>query len=89
MQEAIRQFWSAWRPSGDPLHARQTMPRTQMAANPGRVGGQRIVETQNRAELKRLEARLAQYERQFVMRSEDFYRRFRGGELGDEMDLVE
>ena len=44
---------------------------------------------QNRAELKRLEVRLAQYELQFGMRSEDFYRRFRAGELGDEMDLVE
>ena len=37
----------------------------------------------------RLEARLSAYEGQFNMSSDDFYRRFRAGELGDEMDFVE
>ena len=40
-------------------------------------------------ELRDWEARLAKYEQQFSMTSSEFYRRFRAGELGDEMDFVE
>jgi hypothetical protein len=42
-----------------------------------------------RAEQRDLEARLGNYERQHQLSSEEFYRRFRAGELGDEMDFVE
>ena len=42
-----------------------------------------------RAELQRLEARLLAYERQYNLTSPDFERRFRSGELGDDMDFVE
>ncbi len=41
------------------------------------------------AERRDLEARLSAYEGQFNLSSEEFYRRFRTGELGDEIDLVE
>jgi hypothetical protein len=44
---------------------------------------------QRRAELQRLAAHLAAYEQQYQMASDDFYQRFRRGELGDDMDLVE
>ena len=36
-----------------------------------------------------LAAQLAAYEHQYEMASEDFYRRFSAGDLGDEMDYVE
>ena len=42
-----------------------------------------------RAELPCLAARLSAYEQQYHMTSDEFYRRFRNGELGDDMDLVE
>jgi hypothetical protein len=45
--------------------------------------------SQSRAELQRLAARLITYEQQYGMASKDFYRRFRLGELGDDMDFVE
>ena len=41
------------------------------------------------AERRDLEARLADYEKRYHMLSEEFYRRFRAGELGDGMDFVE
>lgn len=41
------------------------------------------------AEKADLEKRLATYEAQYGMNSTDFYRRFRAGELGDEIDFVE
>jgi hypothetical protein len=41
------------------------------------------------ADLYRLEERLAAFEKQYGMSSLEFYRRFRAGELGDEVDLVE
>lgn len=44
---------------------------------------------QCRTELQRLTARLSDYEQQYHMTSDDFYQRFRKGELGDDMDLVE
>jgi hypothetical protein len=44
---------------------------------------------QCRAELQHLAARLTAYEQQYGMTSKEFYRRFRAGELGDEMDFVE
>jgi len=44
---------------------------------------------QCRAELQRLTARLSGYEQQYQMTSDEFYRRFRSGELGDDMDWVE
>ena len=44
---------------------------------------------QCRTDLKRLEERLAMYERQAGMRSAEFYGRFQAAELGDDMDLVE
>jgi hypothetical protein len=44
---------------------------------------------QCRAELQRLAARLSGYEQQYHITSDEFYRRFRAGELGDDMDLVE
>ena len=44
---------------------------------------------QCRAELERLAVRLTAYEQQYGMTSKDFYRRFRSGELGDDMDFVE
>lgn len=40
-------------------------------------------------ERRDLEARLADFEERYSMSSEDFYRRFRTGELGDEIDFVE
>ena len=40
-------------------------------------------------ERRDLEARLSAYERQFNLSSEEFYRRFRAGELGDGIDFVE
>ena len=40
-------------------------------------------------ERRDLEARLSAYEGQFNMSSEEFYRRFRAGELGDGIDFVE
>jgi hypothetical protein len=42
-----------------------------------------------RSEQQDLEARMAEYETQYQMRSEAFYQRFRAGELGDAMDFVE
>ena len=41
------------------------------------------------AERRDLEARLFAYEKQFNMSSQEFYRRFRSGEVGDGIDLVE
>jgi len=40
-------------------------------------------------ELQRLASRLVEYEQRYHMASAEFYRRFRSGELGDDMDLVE
>lgn len=40
-------------------------------------------------ELKRLAARVEAYERQYGMASDNFYQRFRAGELGDDLDFVE
>lgn len=40
-------------------------------------------------EQRDLEARLADYEKRYELSSEEFYGRFRAGELGDEMDFVE
>lgn len=40
-------------------------------------------------ERRDLDARLADYEKRYYMSSEEFYRRFRTGELGDGMDFVE
>jgi len=45
--------------------------------------------SQSQAELERLAARLQGYEKQYGMTSDEFYRRFRAGELGDAMDYVE
>lgn len=42
-----------------------------------------------RRELEDLEQRLRAFEDQYEMSSEDFYRRFRAGELGDSADFVE
>ena len=44
---------------------------------------------QARVELQRLEPRLFAYEQQYNMPSDEFYRRFRAGALGDDMDFVE
>ncbi len=44
---------------------------------------------QTRKELQRLRARLQAYEEMHGMQSEVFYRQFRSGELGDDMDFVE
>ena len=40
-------------------------------------------------ELDDLRTRLQEFEARYHMSSEDFYRRFRAGELGDAMDFVE
>ncbi len=40
-------------------------------------------------DLQRLAARLSDYEQQYHMTSDDFYRRFRNGDLWDDMDFVE
>jgi len=40
-------------------------------------------------ERRDLEARLSAYEKQFNMSSQEFYRRFRAGKLGNGMDFVE
>jgi len=42
-----------------------------------------------RETLTELEARLQVFEERYQMSSEEFYRRFRAGELGDDMDFVE
>jgi hypothetical protein len=42
-----------------------------------------------RREQRDLEARLVDYEDHYQMSSEEFYRRFRAGELGDAIDFVE
>ena len=44
---------------------------------------------QARVERRDLEARLSAYEEQYGMTSEEVYRRFRAGGLGDGMDFVE
>lgn len=44
---------------------------------------------QTQAELQRLDSRLLAYEQQYTMTSDEFYQRFRSGELGDDMDYVE
>lgn len=44
---------------------------------------------QTKAELQRLHDRLQTYEARYDMPSDVFYRRFRAGELGDDMDFVE
>ena len=41
------------------------------------------------AERRDLETRLAVYEKRYHKSSEEFYRCFRAGELGDQMDFVE
>ena len=41
------------------------------------------------AELQRLSARLAEYEQRYGIASAEFYRRFRAGTMGDDMDFVE
>ena len=40
-------------------------------------------------ELAELQERLRTFETRYQMPSEDFYQRFRSGELGDAMDMVE
>ena len=42
-----------------------------------------------RADLERLEERLAAYEERHAMSSPEFYAKFRAGEMGDDMDAVE
>jgi len=42
-----------------------------------------------RQEADEIDAKLRAYEQQHQMNSEDFYHRFRAGELGDDMDWVE
>lgn len=42
-----------------------------------------------RRQLADLQGRLRAFEERYQMSSEDFYRRFRAGELGDAADLVE
>ena len=44
---------------------------------------------QGSGELRRLAAHLSAYEQQYRMTSDEFYRRFRAGTLGDSMDFVE
>jgi hypothetical protein len=44
---------------------------------------------QSDSELGCLAARLSAYEQQYEMTSDEFYRRFRNGELGDSVDFVE
>ena len=44
---------------------------------------------QSDGELRRLAARLSAYEQQYRMTSDEFYRRFCAGKLGDDMDFVE
>jgi hypothetical protein len=44
---------------------------------------------QNDGDLRQLAARLSTYEQQYGMTSDEFYRRFCAGELGDAMDFVE
>ncbi len=44
---------------------------------------------QTQAEQRDLQIRLSAYEEQYDMLSEEFYRRFRSGELGDGIDFVE
>jgi hypothetical protein len=41
------------------------------------------------AELQRLAVRLAEYEKRHGISSAEFYRRFRAGTMGDDMDFVE
>ena len=45
--------------------------------------------SQRDSELRRLAARLSAYEQTHSMTSDEFYRRFRAGKLGDDMDFVE
>ena len=44
---------------------------------------------QAQAEQRDLQIRLSAYEEQYDLPSEEFYRRFRSGELGDGIDFVE
>lgn len=44
---------------------------------------------QTRRRAAELQAKLIAYEKQYQMTSDDFYRRFRAGELGDAMEMVE
>ena len=45
--------------------------------------------SQRDSELRRLAARLSAYEQTYNMTSDEFYRRFRAGKRGDDMDFVE
>jgi cell division septum initiation protein DivIVA len=42
-----------------------------------------------KVDLERLRARLQAYEERYEMSSEVFYRRFRAGKLGDDLELLE
>jgi hypothetical protein len=42
-----------------------------------------------RRELDELQERLKRFERQYQISSEEFYRRFRAGEMGDAIEVVE
>ncbi len=44
---------------------------------------------QSDCKLGRLAARLSAYEQGYGLTSDEFYRRFRTGELGDDMEFVE
>jgi hypothetical protein len=41
------------------------------------------------AELEQLQADLADFERRYNLSSDEFYRRYQAGDMGDEMDFVE
>ena len=43
----------------------------------------------SRNDLQRLEERLSAYEKRHVLSSAAFYAKFRAGEMGDDMDVVE
>jgi len=48
-----------------------------------------LAREETRQTLAELEARLRAFEERYQMESEEFYERFRAGELGDNMEVVE
>ncbi|MBC1195727.1 hypothetical protein H0901_10755 [Microcystis aeruginosa BLCCF158] len=54
-----------------------------------KIESQQRENLQTNAQILDLENRVKQYENQYPMSSEEFYPRFRSGELGDAMDYFE
>jgi hypothetical protein len=72
----------------DPMYSQQATEFAQRAKATDDVTNRPVVSVEV-GELNRLAARLSTYEQRYGMASDEFYRRFRSGELGDAFDFVE